>query len=63
MGTQFLTLRILGTRGPEVVRDFLAWNMEHHHVIGKAQMELHKRVPEAQLKSGPHMRMALAPKE
>ena len=44
MGTQFLTLRMPDTGGPETMWDYSAWNMEHHHVIGKARMELHKGV-------------------
>lgn len=63
MGTQFLTRRKPRTWAPDAVQAYLAWNGEHHHAISKAQRDLHKGVAENQPKSGPHKRLALAPKE
>ena len=42
MGTQFLSLRTRRTWGPEAEEDYVAWNLEHHHVISKDQKELHR---------------------
>ena len=49
--------------GPKALRGYLAWILKHNHVISIAHKELHKGVPEAQLKSGSHERLDLALKD
>ena len=49
--------------GPKALQDYSAWILEHNHVISNAHKELHKGVPEAQLKSGLHQRTDLALKD
>ena len=44
------------------MQKYLAWNVEHHHVISKVQVHLDKRIPEAYGKGGPYMCLALDPK-
>ena len=56
MVTQYLLLCKPHTWGSEEEPDSSAWNVEHDQVISKAQRELHKGVPEAQLKSDSHER-------
>ena len=45
------------------MRNYTAWIIELHHVMPKPQMELYKGVADAQLKSGPYKRLALAQKD
>lgn len=49
--------------GPKALQDSSAWILEHNRVISITHKELHKGVPEAQLKSDSHKRLDRALKD
>ena len=60
MGTQFQRLTTPGAWGPEAVQAHLAWNLEAHHVVSQARLQLPERNAEASSTRGPIMCVALA---
>ena len=47
MGTQFQCLKTRRAWGPEAVQAHVAWNLEAHHVVSQAWLQLPERIPEA----------------
>ena len=47
----------------EVVQNHSAKNLEHHHVLSKAWLQLPKRIPETSLKGGSYVCLALELKD
>ena len=60
MGTQFQRLTTPRAWGPEAVHDDLAGDLEDHHVVSQAQLQLPERIPEASSTRGPSTCVALA---
>ena len=47
MGTQFQRLTTPRAWGPEAVQADSTWNLEAHHVVSQARLQLPERIPEA----------------
>ena len=63
MGTQFQRRTTPSTWDPEAVMADSAWNLEVHHVITQARLQLPERIPEAYSTVGGKTCVALAAKE
>ena len=63
MGMQHQSLTTPHAWGPEAVQAHTAWNMEAHHVISQARLQLSERIPETSPTRGPSMCVALAAKD
>ena len=50
MGTQFQSLTRACTRVRILVQEYSTWNVEHHYVTFKAELQLNERIPEAYMK-------------
>ena len=62
MGTQCQRLRTPLARGPEAVQADSAWNLEAHHVVSLAPLQLPERILEASSSRGRSTCVALAEK-
>ena len=63
MGTQYQSLKTPRVWVHEAVQNHSAKNLEHHHVLSKAWLQLPKRIPEASLKGGPYICLDLELKD
>ena len=52
MVTQFQRLKTRRAWGPEAVHADLAWNLESHHVVFDARLQLPKRIPDVPSTTG-----------
>ena len=62
MGTQFYRLTSPRAWGPDVVQADSAWNLEAHHVVSPARLQLPERIPEASSARGQSTCVALVAK-
>ena len=63
MGTQFQQLTTPRAWDGEAVQAASSWNLEAHHVVSQARLQLTKRIPEASSTRGPITCVALADKD
>ena len=62
MGTQFHRLTTPRAWGPDVVQADSAWNLEAHHVVSPARLQLPQRIQEASSTRGRWTCVAVAVK-
>ena len=62
MGTQLQPLRTPGPWGRKAVQADSAWNLDAHHVVSQAGLQLSQRIPEASSTKGPITCVAWQPK-
>ena len=63
MGTQMQRLTTPRALGPEALQADSAWNLEAHHVVSQARLQLPERIPEDNSTKGRTTCVALAAKE
>ena len=62
MGNQLHRLTTPRAWGPDVVQADSAWNLEAHHVVSPARLQLPERIPEASSARGQSTCVALVAK-